>query len=691
MHFHKRKPLTVCLGVLLPLGAFAADADVHPLAPITVQGEDADSAENTKSELLKEQVLTPGGVSLVEAEDLSERNVVSIGDMLRYVPGVWTANGSTGDSTFYSSRGSNLDAVNYDGNGIKLMVDGLPVTAADGNNHNSFIDPLSARYAVVARGANALTYGASTLGGAINFISPTARTTDNQVSLTGGSHGTVQSRVTGGAVSGDFDALVTAEQRSYDGYRDHQEQQRGSFYANTGWQISDSVENRFYLSYVDNDQELPGALTRDQFEDDPYQANPNNVSGNFLYNVETWRAANRTEWTLSDTSSLVVGFSFEDQSLYHPIVASPFFSLLIDNDQTIFGSTVRYNTVLGNHDLLVGLNYGDTRVKGGNYSHTAGIRGDLNTKVDNQADNLEVFVMDRWYFADRWTLVYGAQAVTGRREVRNVDIGNGAEYNPEGTYESINPRVGLIYMLSDRSELFTNVSKLYEAPTLYELEDDISGNEEPLDAMQGVVAEVGTRGNSPLGRASDWNWELAAYYAQIEDEILSIDDPNAPGTSLATNVEDTVHAGVEARVGASFALGDGRHRIEPLVSLTYNHFRFDNDPVYGDNRLPVAPDFFIKGELLYRHANGFFAGPTFDIVDDRYADFMNTYEVDGYELLGLRAGLTRDTWEVYVEGRNLTDEAYVTNLSVRDQAPEDAALLQAGEPRSVYAGVKFTF
>ncbi|MBG32482.1 MAG: hypothetical protein CL552_05215 [Alcanivorax sp.] len=184
---------------------------------------------------------------------------------------------------------------------------------------------------------------------------------------------------------------------------------------------------------------------------------------------------------------------------------------------------------------------------------------------------------------------------------------------------------------------------------------------------------------------------MAVYYAQIEDEILSVDNPAAQGTSLVTNVEDTIHAGVEARVGASFALGDGRHRIEPLLSMTYNDFTFDNDPVYGDNQLPVAPVFFIKGEVMYRHANGFFAGPTFDIVDDRFADFENSYEVDGYELVGLRTGVTRDAWEVYLEGRNLTDEAYVANLTVRNDANINDALLQAGEPRSVFAGIRFDF
>jgi iron complex outermembrane receptor protein len=299
--------------------------------------------------------------------------------------------------------------------------------------------------------------------------------------------------------------------------------------------------------------------------------------------------------------------------------------------------------------------------------------------------------MDRWHFAERWTLVYGAQAVTGSREVDNVNVSSGAQRNPNDTYESFNPRLGVIYQVADRSELFANVSKLYEAPTLYELEDEVQANNDTLDAMQGVVGEVGTRGVAPFGQDNEWNWEVAVYYAQIEDEILSVDNPAAQGTSLVTNVEDTIHAGVEARVGASFALGDGRHRIEPLLSMTYNDFTFDNDPVYGDNQLPVAPVFFIKGEVMYRHANGFFAGPTFDIVDDRFADFENSYEVDGYELVGLRTGVTRDAWEVYLEGRNLTDEAYVANLTVRNDANINDALLQAGEPRSVFAGIRFDF
>src|SRR5690606_37212481 len=262
---------------------------------------------------------------------------------------------------------------------------------------------------------NALTYGASTLGGAIDFVTPTARDTDSEIVLNGGSHGQVQGRITTGVVAGDFDGLVTVESRKWDGFREHHEQERKGIYANTGWKLSDAVNTRFYFTYLDNDQELPGALTAAQFEEDPYQAQASAIetAGHYQYNVETWRAANKTVWDIDTNSSFSIGFSFEDQKLYHPIVYSPpYFSLLIDTEQRNAGTSIRYNLRLDDHDLLAGLNYGETTVEGGNYFQEQGRRGNLMGLVDNNADSLEVFLVDRWQVADKWKLVYGVQAVS---------------------------------------------------------------------------------------------------------------------------------------------------------------------------------------------------------------------------------------------------------------------------------------
>lgn len=692
MIFFKRNPFVVGMALSLT-SPFAVCADNtstklkndDELETTVVHGQQ--SMMNPEAE----QALTPGGVSVVDSSDLYQRNVSNLADMLRYVPGIWVASGSAGDTSYFSIRGSNLDATNYDGNGIKMFQDGLPVTAADGNNHNRNVDPLSANYAVVARGANALTYGASTLGGAIDFVTPTARDRDmSEVYLAVGNGNQLQSRLTTGVVDGDFDGLITIESRQWGGYRKHQQQDRQGIYANTGWQFSNGTSTRFYAAYINNDQELPGSLSREQWKSDSEQANPNNVTGNFMHNVETWRVANKTTMSFSDASSLTMGVSHERQDLYHPIVYSPFFSLLIDTEQRTSGATARYNLIQGDHNFLIGMNYAVTEFEGGNYSHRSGQREDLMTHVDNKADSLELFLVDRWQFAPKWTAIYGAQLVRANREVRNISVDSDAERHPKADFDSINPRVGLIYQLTPGVELFTNVSKLYEAPTTYELEDDERGNDKTLGAMYGTVFEVGTRGSQQPGGDHEWYWDIALYYAQLKDEILSKDDPAAPGTSLSTNFDDTIHAGFEALVGGRFSLSNGGS-IQPLVNLTVNEFTFDNDSVYGDNKLPAAPGYAIKGEVLYHSANGFFAGPTFDIVDERYADFQNTYTMDNYQLLGFRAGFSRENWELWGEIRNITDKDYVSLFSVKDVAAPDAAILTPGEPRSVYIGVRLQF
>ncbi len=687
------------------------------LAPAAVQTAHANSPEGPTLEtvevhgqrlrldLLREQALTPGGVTVIDSDTLFQRTMPNLADMLRYAPGVWANSTSGGDGVFLSIRGSNLDATNFDRNGVKLLQDGLPITTADGNNHNRLIDPLSTRFATIARGANAMTYGASTLGGAINFNSPTAlNSSPLQLFANAGSHGRMDARaMASGVLDNGLDGLVSVKSNNWDGYREHSREEHDGIFGNTGWNFSNGGDTRFYGTYLSSKQDLPGALTEEQFKDNPGQAAPEAELGNYQLNVDTWRVANKTRWALTDNSSLELGVSWEEQTLHHPIVyrevdfdgpgplpPQEVFSLLIDTDHRDAGVMGRYELQLDSHDLLFGFNYGDGEVSGGNYRNNNGKKNGETTAVDRTAQNLEAFALDRWRLAPQWTLVYGAQVVWAERDVKNTDVATAVVRNPSADYDSINPRLGVLYDINDSITLFANASRVFEAPTNYELEDDVRGDDQTLDPMEGAVLEIGSRGEQAFGEASKWYWDVALYYAQINDEILSVDDPFAPGTSLTANVDKTIHAGIESQLGGTLTLdGAGRHLLEPTLTVTLNEFSFDNDATYGNNDLPAAPDYAVRGELLYRDTSGFYVGPTFDLVGDRYADFNNSYKVDSYTLLGLRGGFISERWEVFVEATNLQDTEYVSTLSVRNIAAPDAPILNSGAPLSLYAGVRF--
>ena len=700
-----RHALACALALLLfpPLAAAAEGPDEVPqvttLKRVVVVGA-TDPAE-------QERLRIPGAVTTVDGAALQQRSVSNLADALRYVPGLWVQSASGGDNGYISSRGSNLDATGYDNNGVKLFQDGLPVTAADGNNHNRFVDPLGAREIHVAHGANALSYGASTLGGAMDFISPTARDGDPmQWSIALGSRGLLSSRLRMGGVneSGRLDGLLMLEHQQMDGDRQHSRQRRSSLQANAGWQATPDLGLRIFLSHIDNAQQLPGALTRAQYEADPWQANASALTGNYQLNVTTTRVAAKGQWRIDDARRLEFGLSVESQDLYHPIVdkvmvdfdgggplpPSEVFSLLIDTRQTTQAGMLRYSVQAGSHDVLAGINIASTRNQGGNYRNDGGHRNGQSERIDNRSRSAEVFLLDRWSFAPGWTLVYGAQGVLTTRDVRTLKLSNGVLRNPKADYAALNPRIGLIRSFPGGNQAYASLSRLYEAPTTFELQDDVRGGNATLEAMHGTVLELGLRGQTPrAAQAANWGWDVSAYAARIRDEILSVDDPLAPGTSLSTNVPRTRHAGLEAQLWASVPLGDGRGRIEPLLSASWNAFFFDGDPVYDNHRLPAAPRYALRGEVLYRNVNGFFAGPTLDVVGKRFADFDNSYTVPGYALLGLRVGFSGQRWEVFAEARNLGNRRHVGMLSVRNHASAGDAILQPGAPRSLTVGLRW--
>jgi iron complex outermembrane receptor protein len=661
---------------------------------VTDRASDADAA------------LTPGATTIIDTRALRGGSVASLADLLRYTPGIWAVSDSGSDDIFISSRGSNLDATDYDMNGVKLLQDGLPVTTADGNNHNRVIDPLSARFVTVARGANALQYGASTLGGAIDFVSPTARgSSSHEVSVNAGSHGQRLLRATLARVlSADTDALVTLEGKHWDGYRRHNEQRRSGLYANVGWRPGPGVESRFFVTYLDNRQRLPGSLSRDAAAADPWQANVGAERGDYQLDVSTLRFANKTRLELGCGRSLEIGLSRETQELFHPIVdkimadldgpgpAPPVevFSLLVATDHREIGAVARYRQRIGPHDLLVGLGYGRSDVDGGNFRNDGGRPNGLSTIIDNDAVSVELYATDRWRLGSRWLVELAAQGVLAERRVRNIDAATHALRAPRGDYSRVSPRAGVIYDAAEDIQVYANASSLFEPPTNYELEDDVAGGGTALAAMRGTAFELGVRGRRGLGRASEWTWDMALYRARIEDEILATEDPAAPGTSLTSNVPRTIHSGLEAAVGAVLELR-GMAAIEPTMSVTVNDFSFDGDATYGNNRLPAAPRYAVRAEVLYRHSSGFYAGPTLDVVSGRYADFANTYRVDSHTLVGLRAGWTGMRWRAFVEARNLRDDRYTATHGVRTRAAGGAPLLNIGEPRSVYLGVQTAF
>jgi iron complex outermembrane receptor protein len=155
-----------------------------------------------------------------------------------------------------------------------------------------------------------------------------------------------------------------------------------------------------------------------------------------------------------------------------------------------------------------------------------------------------------------------------------------------------------------------------------------------------------------------------------------------------------VHQGFEAGVGAAilksmFAHGGAPDRLWLNVAYTYSDFTFQRDAQFGSNALPGAPRHFLRTELLYRHASGFYAGPNIEWVPEAYfVDSANTLKTEPYVLWGLKAGVETKHLTFYVEGRNLANKAYIASSSIIDKANPNSPLFEPGNGRAVYAGIR---
>ncbi len=243
----------------------------------------------TTEEAQRALELVPG--SVVAVPDTAYRNATpasTIKDVLDYVPGVFVQP-KWGDDTRLSIRGSGLSR-NFHLRGIQLYMDGIPISTADGFGDFQELDPTAYRYVEVYKGANALRFGASSLGGAIDFVTPTGRDADMfGTSVDFGRFGFRRLQANTGGAQGPADVYITGSWQEQDGFREHSSGESKRVSANVGYRLSDDLETRFYFNANEVRQRIPGSVTKDSALDSPKAPAADNVQDDWQRNIDTLR------------------------------------------------------------------------------------------------------------------------------------------------------------------------------------------------------------------------------------------------------------------------------------------------------------------------------------------------------------------------------------------------------------------
>jgi len=684
-----KKKILVAVIATLPLLAQAEQNETIHLDEVNVIAAKTVSTTQPDIETAREQInKTAGGVTIVDMEDVREGRVSNFTDTLGLATGVLAQSRFGAEETRLSIRGSGLQRT-FHGRGIKLMQDGVPVNLADGSFDFQAIEPMATRYIEVYRGANALRYGASTLGGAINFISPSGYNAEKfSVRAEAGSFDYRRLGISSGGVIGNFDYFVSGSTFNQDGFRDNAKQDTERINANFGYRINDDIETRFYIGYAKSDSALPGNLTKAQLKNDPSDSFLSPTLGQQRRDIDLIRIANKTNILIGDHSDLQISAYFSHKDLFHPIFQ------VVDQDTNDYGLDMRFrhSSELAGHknELILGFNpsagvgYDERNV------NLRGRKGALVNKLENRSRNLEAYAENRFYLEDDLSLIAGLQYTNSERKLTDKLFTSAAQNESfEATYVQTNPKVGVLYDLKPNVQLFANLSRSYEPPSFGELAGGVRPN--IVKAQEGTTLEVGSRGNS-----ESIDWDVAVYYGKLKNELLQtavFAAGNNPVPAVqTTNADKTIHAGLEFGMTARLPMDfEWRH------SLLVNRFKFDGDNTFGNNTLPGIQKSLMRAELMYRgndFLNGFYIGPTFEwSPQDYYVDFAETIKADSYFLWGVKAGQkVNANWSWFLEGRNLADQKYVATTSVvRNQNGADGALFLPGDGRSAYMGITWTY
>lgn len=681
----------------------------------------------------------PGGVSVVTADDAVSAGSPTLASALGNAPGVIVRQFFGGnDQPRLQIRGSGLQQSPVE-RGVLILLNGLPINRADGSYAIGLADPQMADAIEVYRGYTSNRLGATVLGGALNFVSPTGSTSPGvALAASGGSFGQANLSGRAGLAENGVDGLVQFDIQRRDGFRDYNASDRIVLGGNVGVDWAENVTTRFFANYTDLGFEIPGPLTKAAMKDDPTQIHagpvvvsgvatnpgPNVVRDKTRRDARQYQAGTRTTAIYGHHFFDLVGGYTYTKDMFRFAIASGIritdggdavgivrYAYKPDGDAALplFEASAQY--AAGSADRAYYLNrsgvkgamFGQNDLDAETYSLSAGFNIPLMPGMTLSPalyythatrDNADVYAK-----ATRPTIAYKPTSPTTALADGSVPT---VSTSYARSYEGWSPSLALSYRWDDQA-VFLAVSRSFEPPTHEDLLATFNGtpNSSPgrptptsatlvadafvtpdLKAQKATTIESGWRGSYGM-----FGWDAVTYYSWVSDELLSLRDTS--GASLGSmNADKTRHFGIELGVSAN-----ATEDLTARVSYVYQDFRFSDDETRGNNRLAGAPPHLLNGSVSYRILPDWSVQASVSWSMAKVAvDNMNTLFADPYAIFALRTEYRIfDGLSVFGEVQNLFDKTYASSTLITDSARSDQAAFQPGDGRAFYAGVKVAF
>ena len=638
----------------------------------------------------------PASIDSVDQQTLEQGQPdVSLSESAQRIPGVVVQDRANyAQGVQISSRGFGARAA-FGVRGVRLLMDGIPLTMPDGQGEPSVFSLTSAGRIEFLRGPFSALYGNSSGGVIQAFTRDGPQRPTFQGSLKAGSYGTVHGDVQAGGQMGGLNYLLDLAHFDTDGYRDHSATRWTHFNGKLSYQITGSQKVEVLLNGIDQPKtEDPLGLTKADYDADPRQAVVNAYTYNSRKTIYHRQGGivYMNDITSADTIRVLGYGGTRAIKQYLPFGGS--FGLssggVVDLDRDFHGVDGRWTHAghLAGRPLTwtVGVSYDYMNDHRKGYVNNNGTIGVLRRNEDDDVYNIDEYAQGQWDFAKDWSLTAG---------VRHSDVQfNSSDHfvtntNPNDSggvdFQSTNPAVGLLYHLTDSVNLYANYGEGFETPTFAELAyrpDGTTGLNFDLQPSTsrnyeaGVKAFVGT----------DSIAKLAFFHIDTDNEIV-VAQAQAGRTSY-------MNAGKTRRDGLELSIdGNLGHHFTTALAYSFIDARFVGGALDG-NQLPAVPQSNLYGELRWSYPQ--IAG-LYTVLDGRwkdriYVDDANSASASGYATFDWRAGFSQHPGNLrldeFIRIDNIADRKYVSAIIVGDG---NGRYYEAGPGRNLLVGVSMAY
>ena len=542
----------------------------------------------------------PFAVSVQSGQALQLGNTgFSLDEALQGIPGVQVQNRynyTVGERISIRGFGARSQ---FGARGIKILVDGIPATMADGQSTLDHLDIGSLGRVEVLRGPAAAIYGNGG-GGVLSFETapPPDVPVRQEAKAVIGENGLMRFQSTTSGSQGGTSYLLNVSHLTYDGFRTvadstefTEERSDSSLYGlatrlNVNGQVAlEAGAGRLLLTanFFDLAGESAGGLNRTAiYIDESLNARSGgfgNVARNARKDVHQGQLGAKWSGPVGALSAEFVGWGLFRR------MDNPIPPRIIDLKRNAFGVRAVVSTESSGDPGEVTLRAGfeldfqrDDRVE---HDNDAGTRGAL-TK-----DQFETVAATGLFLQGTATLTERVSLMGGLRYDRfdfEVDDRLPANNSGDRVMDELSPTVGLVVEASPTVSVFGNFATSLATPTTTELANTPEGGtgfNPDLNPQTGNTGEIGFRGQA----SSRFAFEASAFLTKLENELVPFETAAQDGRVFHRNSGASTYRGLEASVRAVLPEGVSGQLSYTFVDAIYDEFSVEGD-VFDGNFIP---------------------------------------------------------------------------------------------------------